>query len=102
MCWCEDHDVDYVLGLARNERPGGANREGPAQVPQSIRDHRRTVAAFPGVWLPDPDLLEPHAPGGGQGGASGEGVQPALRGDQPGPRGGGAATALRAPVLRPR
>ena len=80
--------------------PGGADREGPAQVPQSIRDHRRTVAAFPGVWLPD--LLEPHAPGGGQGGASGEGVQPALRGDQPGPQGGGAATALRAPVLRTR
>lgn len=20
MCWCEDHDVDYVLGVAKNNR----------------------------------------------------------------------------------
>ena len=99
MRWCEDHDVDYVLGLARNERL--VRRIGKA-LRKSRSRSVTTVAAFPGVWLPDPDLLEPHAPGGGQGGASGEGVQPALRGDQPGPRGGGAATALRAPVLRPR
>ena len=86
--WWEDHDVDDILGLARNEHLVG-------RIGKALRKSRSRavtgVAAFPGVSLPDPDLLEPRAPGGGQGGASGEGTQPALRGDPPGSRGGWAA-----------
>ena len=39
MSWCECHDVDYVLGLAKNER---LKREIEVLMEQARQDHERT------------------------------------------------------------
>ena len=66
------------------------------------RGHGPGIAAVPGLPLPHARVLEPHAPGGGQGGMVEEGSQPALRGHQPAPRGCRRPIPVREVVLRAR
>jgi hypothetical protein len=40
MAWCESHKVDYVFGLARNQRLG---RQIARQMRQAQREHKRTA-----------------------------------------------------------
>ena len=94
MRWCECNDVDYVLGLARNERL-------VKRIEKALhKSHSRyTTTGAPSrrfrvFRYRTRTSWSPRTPRGGQGGASGEGAQPALRGDQPGPGGGRAATTL--------
>ena len=42
MAWCESHDVDYVFGLARNER---LRRRIAPEMRQAKQEHRRTGRA---------------------------------------------------------
>ena len=62
--------MDFIARL------GEADRQGVAQVPLPPRGHGQGVAAVPGVSLPHAQVVESHAPGRGQGGASGQGGQP--------------------------
>ena len=80
MRWCEANGVDYVLGLAQNTRLKAMIA---AEQEQARVEFERTKEAGPGVHrppVPDARQLEPRAPGGGQGGAPGQGRQPAVRG----------------------
>ena len=83
MRWCEEHDVGYVLGLARNAR---LVRALGAQMHEARSVHRRTGrpagTAVPGLHLPHSKIVESQAPRGRQVGASIEGGEPALRGEQ--------------------
>ena len=84
MSWCEEHDVDYVLGLARNAR---LVRALGCALHEARTVHGRT--GKPARRYRDFDYRtrkswEPYAARSGQGGASVEGGEPALRGDQSG------------------
>src|SRR5712664_1176963 len=80
MAWCEANRVEYLLGLAKNERlkaecPGAEGSASP--VP---RDRTRGPVVQR-VRLSDAEELESCATGSGQGRASGERRKPAVRGD---------------------
>ena len=81
MAWCEDHQVDYVFGLARNDRLVGAirrragRRRGPEPVP------RRSCAPLRRPRLAHLGQLEPRAACRRQGRAPAQGHQPALHRD---------------------
>ena len=94
--WCEDNGVDYLFGLSRNARPDGA--QAIAQVAPPLRLDRRGVAAVLRLPLPDPNVVEPAAAGGGAAGSS----RRPLRRDFPGLQAGGGAGPLRETVLRAR
>jgi len=76
MAWCEANGVDYVFGLARNERLvgaiagdlGGAGEFGSGRPGAPLR---RLPLAHAGQ-------LAPRAPGGRQGRAFSQGLEPAL------------------------
>ena len=77
--WCEDNGVDYVIGLARNERlVGGDRRElaGPRLRELAQGGPARRFADFAGAR----STAGAASAGGGQGRAPGQGRQPALRG----------------------
>ena len=84
MSWCEEHDVDYVLGLARNARLVRALGCALHEARTVHGAHRQAGAALPGLRLSHAQVVEPYAARSGQGGASVEGGEPALRGDQSG------------------
>jgi hypothetical protein len=59
MAWCEANGVDFVFGLARNERLRAGNRKEPA--------YRQARAPVQELHVGDAPQLEPQAPGRGQG-----------------------------------
>ena len=102
MDWCERNGVDYVLGLARNDRLA-------RRIDKALRKSRRRHAATGKAsrrfrelryrtrksWSRTRRVV-------GQGGMAGEGGEPALRGDQPVAGGRRRPTSVRAVVLRAR
>ena len=102
MKWCEENDVGFVLGLARNQR---LVRALGAAMHQAHTVHRRTGragAAVPRLHLPDSRFVEPQPPGGGQGGISVEGGEPPVRGHQSLASQGRRQAVVREAVLRAR
>ena len=99
MAWCDNHQIDYVLGLARNPR---LVREIAAELALAeIRGgtDRQGRPLLQGLPLPDPRQLEPRTARRRQSRAAGRGWrsaerQPALRRDQPQRRGLGAVQPL--------
>jgi Transposase DDE domain group 1 len=79
MHWCEENRVQYVLGLARNARRGGARR-GNGRGQAAPRAQREAGADLQGLLLPDPRHLEPLATRGGQGRVAPRQREPPLRG----------------------
>ena len=80
MAWCEANHVDYVLGLAQNNRLVAADRTTSRPRPGAVRGDRAAGRRLHGVRYRDPQELEPRAAGGRQGGASARRGQPAVRG----------------------
>ena len=81
MAWCESQHVDYVFGLARNER---LEAEIAELLAQAQSQHQQTPASGAGVRrvrLSDAQQLVARPSRGGQGRVSGQGPQPAFRGD---------------------
>ena len=79
--WCEDHDIGYVLGLARNAPgacPWGSDARSALRTPR----YRRAGTPIPGLRLPHTQLVEPSTPRSGQGAVSAKGRESAIRGDQ--------------------
>jgi Transposase DDE domain group 1 len=83
MAWCEGNRVDYVLGLARNERLVGAITAAPAAAEVESRASggtARRFADFPrSTPLEHAGELEPVAARRRQGRAPAQGGQPAPR-----------------------
>ena len=81
MAWCEANRVDYLLGLAKNERLKAEieKRDGGGKSPVPRDGTRGPVVQR--VRLSDAGELESCAAGGGQGRAPGEGRESAVRGD---------------------
>jgi hypothetical protein len=78
MAWCEANHVDYVFGLARNQRLArivGREMHQAQALHQATGKAARQFAEFP---VPDPQELVPLAPRGGQSRVSGQGREPAL------------------------
>ena len=103
MSWCENNSVDYVFGLAKNERL-------ERRIKRRMKGARRRFAIGPapleipgvrGFPLPHANQLGAAAQSGGQSGVSGEGRKPAFRGDLADGGASGGATALRDDLLRP-
>ena len=63
--WCEDHDIGYVLGLARNARLGARHWGSDARSALGTLRHRRAGTPIPGLRLPHTQLVEPSAPRSG-------------------------------------
>ena len=100
MSWCEANGMDYVFGLARNER---LQRRIKGRMKLARRRFAKTGKAARGVRgfpLPHAHELAAAAARGGQGGVSGEGRKSALRGDVADGRASAGATALRDDLLR--
>ena len=70
MGWCEEEGVDHVLGSGPQSAAVQAHRQGVAQVPAPLGGHGASVPAVPGVPLPHQGVMEPLAPGRGQGGVA--------------------------------
>ena len=102
MAWCEANGVDYLLGLAQNTRLlamiAAPSRSRPGRSSSAPSEPARVFAEFA---LPDAGQLEPRAAGGRQGGAPGQGGQPAVRGHVAVGRGRRGAGAVRGGLLRP-
>ena len=102
MTWCEANGVDYLFGLARNQRLVGAIGEaarrsrgrepGPGQARAPLRRLRLAHAR----------QLEPRPAGRRQGRAPAQGIEPALRRDLAQRRRDRRPDPLRAGLLRPR
>ena len=80
MVWCEANRVEYLLGLAKNERLKAeiAQEMGAAKAQYENRTRGPVIQR---VRLPDTGELEPCATGGGQGRTSGEGCESTICGD---------------------
>ena len=82
MAWCEAHGVDYVLGLARNERLEAAITARAGAGRDRLRGRRgRRCALYKDFRLPDADELDAGAAGRRQGGAPAGQGESALRRD---------------------
>jgi hypothetical protein len=80
MAWCEANGVDYVFGLARNDRLVGAIAEDLAAAEAGSLAQGGPARRFADFAGRHPGHLEPDAPGRRQGRASAQGGQSALRG----------------------
>jgi hypothetical protein len=61
MAWCERSRVDYVFGLARNDRLVTANRSRDDRSRRGLPGHRPAGTALQGVPVVDARQLEPPA-----------------------------------------
>ena len=61
--WCEEHAVDYVIGLAKNVRLKEQNRARTGAGPGAVRGNRGGRAGVCGLPLSHAQELEPGAPG---------------------------------------
>ena len=82
MAWCEANGVDYVFGLARNERLRRRHRRRrwPRPSAELATTAGRSAASRTFAYA-HARQLEPRTPGGRQGRASGQGPEPALHRD---------------------
>ena len=81
MRWCEENRVDYVLGLAKNRRLEAELQAELAEAKQQYAATGHAARVFKDFSYQHAGQLEPIAAGGGQGGASAQGRQSAVRGD---------------------
>ena len=102
MAWCEHNHVDYVFGLARNQRLRRIIGAQMHQAQPAASGHRQGRARVHRVRLPDTQELVTLAPRGGQGRVSGQGREPSLRGHFAHCRAVGRAGLIREVLLRPR
>ncbi len=101
LAWCEAEGVDYLLGLAKNERlKAEIEKEmGDGRGESTVPGDRTPGPVVQRVALSDAEELEPSATGGGQGRTSGEGRKPAIRGDLSEYRSPASAGVVRRTVL---
>ncbi len=81
MAWCEANGVDYVLGLAKNDRLRAEIDGRWTQAPSLYQQTGAAARVFKEFHYQTRKSWIARAARGGQGRASGEGRQPALRGD---------------------
>ena len=81
MAWCEANRVEYVLGLAKNERLKTEIAKEMAEAKAQYQQTGRADSTVQRVLLSDAEKLESCATRGGQGRASGKGREPAIRSD---------------------
>ena len=77
--WCEDHHVDYVMGLANNDRLKSESAEAMTQAEAGVQRHRDTGAGVQGFPLPDSPQLDLGATRRRQGRVPGERRQSPIR-----------------------
>ena len=77
--WCEDHHVDYVMGLANNDRLKSAERRSDDSGRSRVQRHRDTGAGVQGFPLPDSPQLDLGATRRRQGRVPGERRQSPIR-----------------------
>jgi hypothetical protein len=94
MTWCEANQVDYVFGLAKNKRLNKIIGRPFARGATAARADEEGSAGVRRVPLSDAEELARRAAGGGQGRASGQRSQPALRGEFAERRADGSAGAV--------
>ena len=70
MVWCEKEGIDYVLGLAQNDRLKRKDRDPDGDRPAVAAGDGRGREAVPGTALSDAQELVVRAPGGGEGGST--------------------------------
>ena len=86
MVWCEKEGIDYVLGLAQNDRLKRRIATRMETVRQLQRAIGKAVRQFQELRYQTRDTLVVRAPGGGEGGAPAPGKEPAIHRDfGPGP-----------------
>src|SRR5512147_784225 len=98
MAWCERSRVDYVFGLARNDRLVAAIAAEMAEASAECRATGRAARRFRDFLS---GQLEPAAPGDRQGGSAAAGRQSALYPHLARARRGRSPLSLRAALLRP-
>ena len=81
MAWCEANRVEYLLGLAKNERLKAEIAKEMEEAKAQLPTDGTRGPAIQRVRLSNAGELELCATGGGQGRASGEGREPAICGD---------------------
>ena len=81
MVWCEANRVEYLLGLAKNERLKAEIAQEMGAAEAQYQETGRAARLFKEFRLPDTGELEPCATGGGQGRTSGKRREPTIRGD---------------------
>ena len=101
MAWCERSRVDYVFGLARNDRLVAAIAAEMAEASAECRATGRAARRFQGLAVVDAGQLDPAAPGDRQGGSAAAGRQSALYRHFARARRGRSPLSLRAALLRP-
>ena len=100
MVWCEEEGIDYVLGLAKNDRLKRRIVSRMETVGQLQQASGKPVRQFSGTAQSDAQDLVVRAPGSGEGGAPAPGREPAVHRDfGPGP-GMRWATIVRGDLLR--
>ena len=81
MAWCEENRVDYVFGLAKNDRLIAEISQELAEAKQEYEKTGQASRVFKDFTYRDAQQLELRASRGGQGRASFQREQPAFRGD---------------------
>ena len=81
MSWCEDNRVDYVFGLARNERLRRRIEQAMRRARPRAKRTGQPARVFTEFRYRTTQELEPGAAGGGQGRAARGQGESALRGD---------------------
>ena len=99
MTWCEAHAVDYVLGLARNERLEAAITLELGACRDRLRGRAGAGTPLQGLRLPDTGELDACTAGHWEGGAPAGQGESALRRDLAARRALGGRPALRAALL---
>jgi hypothetical protein len=94
MGWCEGEGVDYVLGLAKNERLKAAIAPQLAEAAAAYGRTGKAARVIHGVFLSDAGELVAGAASHRQGGTPGEGSQSPFCGHLPVGRAVGGATVV--------
>jgi len=81
MAWCEANRVEYLLGLAKNERLKAEIAQEMGEAKAQNQQTGRAARLFKEFVYQTRESWSLCAPGGGQGRASGERREPAIRGD---------------------
>ena len=81
MAWCEENRVEYVLGLAKNERLKGGDCRGARECEGRVEGDGKSGADLQGVSLPYSEVVGSRTARGRQSGASLQGTQPAVHRD---------------------
>jgi len=101
MRWCEENGVDYVFGLAKNQRLLRIIGKELHEARELFEQSRQSARVFKDFEYRTSEELVAGASCDRQGGAPGEGQQSPVRGHQPPAGASGRPGAVRSAVLRP-